>query len=141
MLWSRFVPAFRRACSGIACGLSHCTAYRGQVLCASRARVGVYVAKNTSAAARTTRQFPVHTNMSQQRFKRVGVRARAHTHTTHTQYSHCHTISGKVYKCARERVCASVRVCVFWIDDRLYSATLRSLEQTHCARMWCYISD
>ena len=25
-----------------------------------------------------------------------------------------------------------------WIDDRLYSAILRSLEQTHCARMWCY---
>ena len=23
----------------------------------------------------------------------------------------------------------------FWIDDRLYSAILRSLEQTHCARM------
>ena len=28
-----------------------------------------------------------------------------------------------------------------WIDDRLYSAILRSLEQTHCARMWCYMSD
>ena len=27
------------------------------------------------------------------------------------------------------------------IDDRLYSAILRSLEQTHCARMWCYMSD
>ena len=39
-------------------------------------------------------------------------------------------------------------VCVVWgifdwlmIDDRLYSAILRSLEQTHCARMWCYMSD
>ena len=27
------------------------------------------------------------------------------------------------------------------IDDRLYSAILRSLEQTHCARMWFYVSD
>ena len=26
------------------------------------------------------------------------------------------------------------------IDDRLYSAVLRSLEQTHCARMWFYMS-
>ena len=26
-------------------------------------------------------------------------------------------------------------------DDRLYSAILRSLEQTHCARMWFYMSD
>ena len=28
-----------------------------------------------------------------------------------------------------------------WIDDRLYSAIFRSLEQAHCARMWCYMSD
>ena len=27
------------------------------------------------------------------------------------------------------------------IHDRLYSAILRSLEQTHCARMWFYMSD
>ena len=27
------------------------------------------------------------------------------------------------------------------IDDRLYSAILRSLEQTHCARVWLYMSD
>ena len=27
------------------------------------------------------------------------------------------------------------------IDDRLYSAILRSLEQTHCACMWFYMSD
>ena len=27
------------------------------------------------------------------------------------------------------------------IDVRLYSAILRSLEQTHCARMWFYMSD
>ena len=27
------------------------------------------------------------------------------------------------------------------IDDRLYSAILRSLEQTHCARMWFCMSD
>ena len=32
-------------------------------------------------------------------------------------------------------------VCVWLIDDRLYSAILRSLEQTHCARMWFYMSD
>ena len=30
----------------------------------------------------------------------------------------------------------------FWlIDDRLYRAILRSLEQTHCARRWFYMSD
>ena len=30
----------------------------------------------------------------------------------------------------------------FWlIDDHLYSAILHSLEQTHCARLWCYMSD
>ena len=30
----------------------------------------------------------------------------------------------------------------FWlIDDRLYSAILRSLEQTHCACMWFCMSD
>ena len=29
----------------------------------------------------------------------------------------------------------------FWIDDRLYSAILRSFEQTHCARVWFYMSD
>ena len=27
------------------------------------------------------------------------------------------------------------------IDDRLNSAILRSLEQTHCARLWFYMSD
>ena len=27
------------------------------------------------------------------------------------------------------------------IDDSLYSAILRSLEQTHCTRMWFYMSD
>ena len=38
----------------------------------------------------------------------------------------------------------SVSVCVragLVDDDRLYSAVLRSLEQTHCARMWFYMSD
>ena len=29
----------------------------------------------------------------------------------------------------------------FLTDDRLYSAILCSLEQTHCARMWFYMSD
>ena len=32
-------------------------------------------------------------------------------------------------------------VCYWLIDDRLYSAIRRSLEQTHCARMWFYMSD
>ena len=27
------------------------------------------------------------------------------------------------------------------IDDHLFSAILRSLEQTHCARLWLYMSD
>ena len=27
------------------------------------------------------------------------------------------------------------------IDDHLYSAILRSLEQTHCARLWFYMGD
>ena len=27
------------------------------------------------------------------------------------------------------------------MDDHLYSAILRSLEQTHCARLWFYMSD
>ena len=27
------------------------------------------------------------------------------------------------------------------IDDSLYSSILRSLEQTHCARMWFFMSD
>ena len=31
--------------------------------------------------------------------------------------------------------------CSILIDDRLYSAILRSLEQTHCARLWFYMSD
>ena len=31
--------------------------------------------------------------------------------------------------------------CFSLIDDHLYSAILRSLEQTHCARMWFYMSD
>ena len=30
---------------------------------------------------------------------------------------------------------------IWLIDDRLYSAILRSLEQTHYARMWFYMSD
>ena len=33
-------------------------------------------------------------------------------------------------------------VYMYWLtDDRLYNAVLRSLEQTHCARMWFYMSD
>ena len=28
-----------------------------------------------------------------------------------------------------------------WIDDHLYSTVLRSLEQTHCACLWFYMSD
>ena len=48
-----------------------------------------------------------------------------------------------------DTVCVCVCVCVCFcflcffvlIDDRLYSAILRSLEQTHCARAWFYMSD
>ena len=45
-----------------------------------------------------------------------------------------------------ESDCAAVMRALFiqvldWIDVRLYSAILRSLEQTHCARMWFYMSD
>ena len=32
-------------------------------------------------------------------------------------------------------------IIIFLIDDRLYSAILRSIEQTHCDRMWFYMSD
>ena len=48
------------------------------------------------------------------------------------------------------RNCEKVEVAVLsspvpnwidWIDDHLYSAILRSLEQTHCARIWFYMSD
>ena len=34
-----------------------------------------------------------------------------------------------------------VFVFLFCFDDRLYSTILRSLEQTHCARMCFYMSD
>ena len=42
--------------------------------------------------------------------------------------------------------CWFVFVCfcfcfLFLFDDHLYSAILRSLEQTHCARLWFYMSD
>ena len=37
-------------------------------------------------------------------------------------------------------VCA-VNEYVVLIDDHLYSAILRSLEQTHCARLWFYVND
>ena len=33
------------------------------------------------------------------------------------------------------------RSLIWLIDDHLYSAILRSLEQTHCARLWFYMSD
>ena len=36
----------------------------------------------------------------------------------------------------------SVQTVFDWlIDDHLHSAILRSLEQTHCARLWFYMSD
>ena len=34
-----------------------------------------------------------------------------------------------------------MHMSTFLIDDRLYSVILRSLEQTHCACMWFYMSD
>ena len=63
----------------------------------------------------------------------------ARTHArTHTQ---THTCS----ECLRWMFHISWAVCSErgWrlIDDRLYSAILRSLEQTHCARRWFYMSD
>ena len=36
---------------------------------------------------------------------------------------------------------SSCTIFFFFFDDRLYSAILRSLEQTHCARMRFYMSD
>ena len=44
----------------------------------------------------------------------------------------------RVYLCMGWRGVGGVKVCVIdqlLIDDRLYSAILRSLEQTHCACM------
>ena len=35
----------------------------------------------------------------------------------------------------------SVATLFSFFDVRLCSAILRSLEQTHCARMWFYMSD
>ena len=35
----------------------------------------------------------------------------------------------------------SLRFFDWLIDDHLYSAILHSLEQTHCARMWFYMSN
>ena len=52
-------------------------------------------------------------------------------------------MSRDLYMHAPEPV-ASVDVMnvIDWlIDDHLYSAILRSLEQTHCARLWFYMSD
>ena len=56
----------------------------------------------------------------------------------------CVCVRACVRACVRVYVRACVRacmVCVVLNDDRLYSAILRSLEQTHCACMWFYISD
>ena len=44
---------------------------------------------------------------------------------------------GQWFKCV---ILISFCTCDWVIDDRLYSAILRSLEQTHCARMWFYMS-
>ena len=43
-----------------------------------------------------------------------------------------------VLLCGKKSGCSTL---VSLIDDRLYSAILRSLEQNHCARMWFYMSD
>ena len=42
---------------------------------------------------------------------------------------------------ARQKPLDSGVQTIWLIDDRLYIAILRSLEQTHCARMWFYMSD
>ena len=47
-----------------------------------------------------------------------------------------------VFACMFVSMYASLHVHVDWlIDDHLYSTILRSLEQTHCARLWFYMSD
>ena len=38
-------------------------------------------------------------------------------------------------------LCNTRPCCTLLIDDHLYSAILHSLEQTHCARLWFYMSD
>ena len=41
-----------------------------------------------------------------------------------------------------QMLCCVLAWMIDWlIDDHLYSAILRSLEQTHCARLWFYMSD
>ena len=57
--------------------------------------------------------------------------------------------SGVLLKLVHCKICSvhlpclfSINLCCFWLtDDRLYSAILRSLAQTHCTRMWFYMSD
>ena len=70
---------------------------------------------------------------------------------------HIHAFMSSVHDCRScVRLCMSFGGVDFWswvssakswwlidwlIDDHLYSAILRSLEQTHCARLWFYMSD
>ena len=52
--------------------------------------------------------------------------------------------TGKVEIRTRKKFLAvgEANLAIDWlIDDHLYSAILRSLEQTHCARLWFYMSD
>ena len=52
---------------------------------------------------------------------------------------YCH---GRLASTASNRECCLALVLIDWlIDDCLYSAILRALEQTHCTRMWFYMSD
>ena len=57
------------------------------------------------------------------------VRQNANTHTATTTAA------------AAATTAATTTTTDWLIDYRLYSAILRSLEQTHCARMWFYMSD
>jgi len=49
----------------------------------------------------------------------------------------------KLVHCSTHLPCLfSVNLCSLWlIHDGLYSAVFHSLEQTHCAHMWFYMSD
>ena len=84
----------------------------------------------------------------------------AHRHDTKTEYSYWQTLNYRQFSSTcmvkhsirtvnHRGNCASqvdysiphLDKCSILIDDRLYSAIRRSLEQTHCARMWFYMGD
>ena len=46
-----------------------------------------------------------------------------------------------IFKTLHEKRLYRKLMQILLIDDRLYNTILRSLEQTHCARMWLYVSN